>query len=39
MSHQVESIIENMKEIIQIHLCDVYNNLRPTAEQQEDENW
>ena len=36
---QIESIIENMKEIVYIHLCDVYNNLRPTAEQQEDENW
>ena len=36
---QVETIIENMNVIVHIFLRDVYYDLHPTAEQQEDENW
>ena len=36
---QVETIIENMNVIVHIFMRDVYYDLHPTAEQQEDENW
>ena len=36
---QVETIIENMNVIVHIFMRDVYYDLHPTNEQQEDENW
>ena len=36
---QVETIIENMNVIVHIFMRDVYYDLHPTAEQQEDKNW
>ena len=36
---QVETIIENMNVIVHIFMRDVYYDLHPTDEQQEDENW